>query len=73
MPDGGNVNYRDAFSDATGLANNCADIVTISQALHWMEPESTFGEVARILRPGSVIAASLLQVVSGAARDKGQG
>ncbi len=27
------------------------------QALHWMEPESTFVEVARLLRPGGVFAA----------------
>ena len=27
------------------------------QALHWMEPAPTFGEVARLLRPGGVFAA----------------
>lgn len=51
------IKYREGFSDATGLPDGCADIVTVSQALHWMEPESTFREVARILRPGGVFAA----------------
>jgi SAM-dependent methyltransferase len=34
-----------------------ADIVTCSQSLHWMEPERTFAEGERILRPGGVFAA----------------
>jgi len=41
---------------ATDLPDGCADIVTCSQSLHWMVPESTFAEVARILRPGGVFA-----------------
>jgi ubiquinone/menaquinone biosynthesis C-methylase UbiE len=52
-----NVSYRAARSTATGLDGGCADIVTCSQALHWMEPDETFAEVARILRPGGLFAA----------------
>jgi ubiquinone/menaquinone biosynthesis C-methylase UbiE len=52
-----NVRYQAGFSTATGLPDNCADIVTCSQSLHWMEPNGTFAEVARILRPGGVFAA----------------
>lgn len=52
-----NLHYRKGLSNDTGLPDNCADIVTVSQALHWMEPFSTFQEVARILRPGGVFAA----------------
>ncbi len=51
------IRFVDGVSSATGLLDNSADIVTVSQALHWMEPESTFWEVARILRPGGVFAA----------------
>ncbi|MGO8947455.1 MAG: class I SAM-dependent methyltransferase [Ktedonobacterales bacterium] len=51
------VSYRDGVSMQTGLPDDCADIVTISQALHWMEPEPTIAEVARILRPAGVFAA----------------
>jgi SAM-dependent methyltransferase len=51
------VEYREAFAHDTGLAGSVADIVTCSQSLHWMEPEPTFAEVARILRPGGVFAA----------------
>jgi ubiquinone/menaquinone biosynthesis C-methylase UbiE len=52
-----NVRYQAGSSAATGLAERSADIVTCSQSLHWMEPEATFAEVARILRPGGLFAA----------------
>ena len=51
------VEYREAFAAETDLDDGCADIVTCSQSLHWMEPEPTFAEAARILRPGGVFAA----------------
>jgi SAM-dependent methyltransferase len=51
------IEYRQAFAQETGLDDGIADIVTCSQSLHWMEPEPTFAEAARILRPGGVFAA----------------
>lgn len=51
------VAYREGFSHQTGLPDQCAQIVTCSQALHWMEPQATFQEVARVLQPGGVFAA----------------
>jgi ubiquinone/menaquinone biosynthesis C-methylase UbiE len=55
--DEASITYQDGLSTATGLADACADIVTCSQALHWMEPEPTLAEIARILRVGGVFAA----------------
>ena len=52
-----NVSYRNASAAETGLEDGAADIVTCSQSLQWMDPEPTFAEVARILRPGGVFAA----------------
>jgi SAM-dependent methyltransferase len=52
-----NVRYQAGYSHKTGLPDACADIVTCSQSLHWMEPAPTFAEIARILRPGGVFAA----------------
>ena len=54
---GGGVEYMAAGASATGLPDACADIVTCSQSLHWMELEPTFAEVGRILRSGGVFAA----------------
>jgi SAM-dependent methyltransferase len=52
-----NISYQAGFSHDTGLPDGCADIVTCSQSLHWMDPEPTFIEVRRILRDGGVFAA----------------
>src|SRR5829696_9079999 len=41
-----NVSFEKGLSHQTGLPNNCADIVTCSQSLHWMDPLPTFKEVA---------------------------
>lgn len=51
------VTFCGGFSDDTGLPDAAADIVVASQAFHWMPPESTLAEVARILRAGGVFAA----------------
>lgn len=51
------IAYRVGFSHDTGLPDDCADVVTASQSLHWMDPQPTFKEIARILRPGGVFAA----------------
>jgi ubiquinone/menaquinone biosynthesis C-methylase UbiE len=51
------VEFRAGLSTATGLPDSCADIITCSQSLHWMEPTGTFAEVSRLLNPGGVFAA----------------
>lgn len=53
-----NISYREGFSHQTGLPDRCAEVVSCAQALHWMEPQRTFEEAARILRPGGIFAAS---------------
>jgi SAM-dependent methyltransferase len=51
------VRFIAGVAHATGLPDACADLVTASQSLHWMEPSPTFAEIGRILRPGGVFAA----------------
>ena len=50
------MSFIKAFSDSTGLEDNCADAVVCSQSFHWMEPQSTLKEVDRILKKGGVFA-----------------
>jgi SAM-dependent methyltransferase len=54
---GANVSYRHGYSHETALPDGCADLVVCMQALHWMDPDGTFAEAKRILRPGGVFAA----------------
>ena len=52
-----NLTFHQAFSDATGIADESADIITCSQSFHWMNPETTLREVHRVLKPGGLFAA----------------
>lgn len=52
-----NVRYVESYAAATGLPAGGADLVTISQAFHWMQPGPVLAEAARILRSGGVFAA----------------
>ena len=64
--------FTQGFANDTKLPSDSVDIVTISQgnsnfgsmminrvslALHWMEPNSTFTEIKRILKTGGLLAA----------------
>ncbi len=42
--------------EAIPLPDHCADAVMASSSWHWMDPEATLAEVARVLVPGGVLA-----------------
>jgi SAM-dependent methyltransferase len=46
-----------ATAEATGLPAQSADIVTASTAMHWFDPDRALPEIARVLRPGGLLAA----------------
>jgi SAM-dependent methyltransferase len=52
-----NVRYQVGSSYATGLDDGCADVLTCSQSLQWMEPEPTLAEIRRVLRPDGQFSA----------------
>jgi len=55
---GGDANFSavDGRADATGLDDASVDLVTVAQAFHWFDEETTRHEFARILKPGGLAA-----------------
>ncbi len=51
------VQYRVAPAEASSLANESIDLVSIAQALHWFELDSFYAEVHRVTRPNAILAA----------------
>jgi ubiquinone/menaquinone biosynthesis C-methylase UbiE len=56
-PYAAHIEYQEGLAHRTGLPDGCADIVTVAQAFHWMEPTVTLAEIARILRTGGLFVA----------------
>lgn len=50
------IRYRVAAAEASGLASGSADLVVVTQALHWFDLVHFYDEVRRVLKRGSVIA-----------------
>jgi len=50
------ITYRVASGERSGLASSSVDLVTVAQALHWLDLPLFFAEVARVLRPGGILA-----------------
>jgi SAM-dependent methyltransferase len=59
------VEYRVAPAEASGLPSGSADLVTVAQALHWLDLDRFYAEARRVAAPGAVVAAwcyNLLEV-----------
>jgi SAM-dependent methyltransferase len=50
------VEYRVAPADASHLGPASVDLVTVAQALHWLDLETFYSEADRVLAPGGVLA-----------------
>jgi len=72
LPDRAVFALADASAEDTGMPGQSADIVTASQAMHWFDPGRALPEIARLLRPGGVLAGGRrLHGVRGAAPGAG--
>lgn len=52
----GNVDFRVASAEASGLADDSIDLVTVAQAAHWFDLPRFYAEARRMLKPGGVLA-----------------
>jgi SAM-dependent methyltransferase len=50
------VEYRVALAEASGLAAGSADLVTVAQALHWLDLDAFYAEARRVLAPDGTLA-----------------
>jgi ubiquinone/menaquinone biosynthesis C-methylase UbiE len=50
------VRYRVASADDSGLESASIDLVTVAQALHWLDLDPFYAEVRRVLRDAGVVA-----------------
>lgn len=51
-----NIEYRVARAEASGVAADSVDLVTVAQAMHWFELDTFFDEVRRVVRVGGALA-----------------
>jgi SAM-dependent methyltransferase len=50
------VEYRAEPAEQSSLEDHSADLITVAQAVHWMNLETFYPEVGRVARPNGVIA-----------------
>jgi SAM-dependent methyltransferase len=50
------VEYRVGSAHSSGLPTGSVDLITVAQALHWLELDGFYAEVRRVLAPGGVLA-----------------
>lgn len=50
------IDYRVASAEQSGLDDDCVDLVTVSQALHWFDIDRFFEEAQRVLVADGVLA-----------------
>lgn len=48
--------YVACLAEATAIAARCVDLVTVAQALHWLDRPRFFAEVDRVIAPGGALA-----------------
>lgn len=51
------VEYRVAPAESSGLPGASVDLVTVAQALHWLDLDRFYAEVRRVAAPGGALAA----------------
>lgn len=55
-PRHGRIEYRIAPAESSGIRDATVDLVTVAQALHWLELGPFYAEVERVLVPDGVVA-----------------
>ncbi len=51
-----NILYRQQLAEHTDFDDNCFNLITVAQAIHWLAFDDFYSEVYRILRPDGIFA-----------------
>lgn len=51
------VTYQVSIAEDSGLPDDSVDLVTVAQALHWLDLPRFYAEAQRVLAPGGILAA----------------
>jgi SAM-dependent methyltransferase len=51
-----NIEYRVEAAEQPTLATGSASLVTVAQALHWLDHARFYDQVRRVLKPGGIVA-----------------
>ena len=51
------ISYRAERAEETTIAPGSVDLITVAQALHWLEPATFYRQARRVLKPGGILAA----------------
>ncbi len=52
-----NIIYKEGAAERPEFADNSFDLITVAQALHWLDHKKFFAEVERVAKPGAICAA----------------
>lgn len=50
------VEYRVAPAESSGLPDHSCDVISVAQALHWLDLEGFYAEARRVLKPRGLLA-----------------
>jgi SAM-dependent methyltransferase len=50
------IEYRHAPAEASGISEHSVDLVTVAQALHWLNIDRFYEEARRVLKPLGIVA-----------------
>lgn len=53
---GGNITYRVARAERSGLEPASVDLAVAALTVHWFKPDAFHAELRRVMRPGGVFA-----------------
>ena len=50
------IGYAAMTAERSAIASRLVDVVTVAQALHWLDRDAFYAEARRVLRPGGLLA-----------------